>query len=167
MNIYYIKQKLSLKDKYLVYDVNDKPVLQVVGSSLTVSFERIFGNIFSIGHVLQVNNLQGEKEFLIKRKAGFIWKKYDVIINNEIISINQNKNFFIPKMHINTQCNNYLINGDILGKKFSILKDNVEIAHVSKKLLSLNDIYEVCVYEKDADKLAIAILIVIDNCYHN
>ncbi len=167
MNIYYIKQKLSLKDNYMIYDINDEPVLQVIGSSFTVTFERIFGNMFSIGHVLQVNDLKGEKQFIIKRKPGFIWKKYDITIDNDTICINQDKNLLIPKMHVKTQYNNYLISGDIFGKNFSIVKDNIKIAQISKKILSLRDIYEISVYEDNADKLAIAILIAIDSCYHN
>lgn len=167
MNTYYIKQKLSLKDKYLIYDINEKPILQVIGSSSTVTFERIFGNLFSIGHVLQVNNLQGEKQFIIKRKPGFLWKKYDIILKDVTISINQNKNLLIPKMHINTQSNNYLINGDIIGKNFSITKDGTKIAQISKKFLSLRDIYEICIYDENANELALAILIAMDNCYHN
>ncbi|MBU3251562.1 LURP-one-related family protein [Clostridium algidicarnis] len=167
MNIYYIKQKLSLKDKYMIYDINEKPVLQVTGSSLTVTFERIFGSLFSIGHILQVNNLEGEKQFIIKRKPGFLWKRYDIIIEGDTISVNQNKNLFVPKMYINARCSNCLIKGDILAKNFSITKDGVEIAQISKKTLSLQDIYEICVYEDHEDKLAIAILIAMDNCYHN
>ena len=167
MNIYYVKQKLSLTDNYMIYDIDEKPVLQVIGSSSTVTFERIFGNMFSIGHILQVNNLKGEKQFIIKRKPGFIWKKYEIIIDNDTICISQDKNLLIPKMHVKTQYNNYLINGDIFGKNFSILKDNIKIAQISKKFLSLRDIYEISVYEDYEDKLAIAILIAIDSCYHN
>ncbi len=167
MNTYYVKQKLSLNDKYLIYDINEKPVLQVIGSSSTVTFERIFGNLFSIGHTLQVNNLQGEKQFVIKRKPGFLWKKYDIIIDDDTISVIQNKNLLIPKIHIDTQSNSYLINGDIFCKNFSIIKDGIKIAQISKKFLSLRDVYEICVYEDNADKLALSILIVMDNCYHN
>jgi uncharacterized protein YxjI len=169
MNVYYLKQKISFKDKYLVYDINEEPVLQVIGDSNTVTLDRIFGNIFSIGHTLHINNLKGKTELRLKRKLGVIWKKYDVIneSNTTIAFIKQNKNLLIPKMYISSKYGDYLINGDVLGKNFTIIKDKVTVAKISKKLLSFGDTYKICVYENDTDKIIIAAVIAMDNCYHN
>lgn len=168
MSVYYIKQKISFKDKYLVYDINKDPILQIIGDSATVTLDRFFGNIFSVGHILHINNLKGNTEFILKKKPGFIWKKYEVIndSNNTIAFIKQNTNLLIPKMHISSKYGDYLINGDMLGKNFTIFKDALEVAKISKKLLSFGDTYEISIYEKDTEKIIIAAVIAMDNCYH-
>ncbi len=169
MDIYYLNQKIDITNgKYLVSDVNKQPILQVVESSLTGTLDRMFGNIFSIGHTLHINNLEGEEQVTLKKKVGFIWSYYDVVINNNIsASIQQNKDWFKPRFSIDSQYGTYTISGDIFAKHFTLIKDECAVAKVNKKSLSFTDSYEICVYEPDKYKLIIAIVLAIDNSVHN
>lgn len=169
MSIYYIKQRIvTIKDKYIIYDINKEPILEITGSSFTGIFDRFLGNVFSIGHALYINSLKGKTEFILKKKVGFIWSKYDMVDNNNIIaSMRRGKSLLVPKMNVNSEFGDYLITGDVLGEKFSIVKNKIEVAEVSKKRLSFGDSYKICVYENDTDKLIIAMVLAIDNCYHN
>lgn len=99
---------------------------------------------------------------------GFIWEKYDIIINNHVVaSISQEKTLITPKFNISTQNDIYIASSNLVAKKFSITKNNILVAEVNKKFFSLGDIYELNIYENGQDELFIAITIALDNSFHN
>lgn len=169
MSTYYMKQKIGFNDKYIIYDAKQEEVFIIEGDKRTVSLDRFFGNIFSLGHKLRINDLKGNTLFIVKRKPGFIWKDYEIIDFNKNKSalIRQKRNIFLPKMSIEIEGDNYLINGDIMARNFTISKDKSLMVQVSKKILSLGDIYEIMTYNNENDALILAIVVAIDNCYHN
>lgn len=169
MTVYSIEQEVfSTKDKYLVYDTDREQILEIIGERSTGGFDRFFGNFFSIGYKLYAKNLEGELQFVLNKKRGFIWKNYDVSIANNInVSICEEKNWFKFRLTVNSEYGTYIINGDMFAKYFTINKDGNVVAKVKRNSLSFGDTYEVCVYEEDRYKLFIAITIVIDNCNHN
>lgn len=169
MNMYYLNQKIDvIKDKYIVSDINKQPIFNIIGNSSTGTVDRIFGNFFSIGHTLYINNIDGEEKFIIKKKPGFIWSNYDMLIDNNIsASIHQDKSWLKPKFSVNSQYGKYTISGDSFAKHFTVNEDGNMVAKFDKKTLSLTDTYEICVYDPDVDNLIIAIVIAIDNSIHS
>ena len=68
MKTYYVKQKISLNDKYYVYDINDKPYLEIMSNNkLLTVIDRLLGNIFTLGNKLYVKYVDGEQLITIKK----------------------------------------------------------------------------------------------------
>ena len=51
MQTYYIRQKISLDDKYYVYDINNEPYIEIKSKNkLLTIIDRLFGGIFTLGN---------------------------------------------------------------------------------------------------------------------
>ncbi|WP_425445835.1 LURP-one-related/scramblase family protein [Dethiothermospora halolimnae] len=169
MSIYYMEQQtFSTKDKYQIYDTNRQQILEATGNRSTGTFDRVFGNFFSIGYTLNVNNIEGELVFTLNKKRGFIWSHYDMLVNKDLhASIQEEKSLFKSNLIINSSLGEYKVNGDVFAKNFTINKAQNTVAKIKKKTFSFGDSYEISVYEEDNYKLFIATAIAIDNCKHN
>lgn len=169
MSTYYIDEKVfSKKDKYFVYDIENKKVSQITENAFAGVFDRIFGSVFSIGHKLCINNLEGKEEFILKKRAGGLCPRYDLIVDNSIkATIKRDRKWIKPRYNVWGDYGTYLIEGDILGKKFNVKKDGIIYGRIHKKDFSLNDIYEICTYKNGRYELFISITLAIDNSIHN
>lgn len=170
MSIYYIKQKkISIRDIYHVYtDIKEKPILEVIDNNFWGFLDNMLGNIFSFPRNFTAKNTEEKDIFTVHKKMGFIWEKYDLIINSKVIaSISQEKTLAKPKIIVSTQNEKYTISSNVLAKKFLIKKNNILVCEINKKIFSLGDMYELHSYEREQDELFIAVTIAIDNSFHH
>lgn len=53
MKTYYIKQKISLNNKYYVYDATNEPYLEIISNNKVLTdIDRVLGGIFTFGNKL-------------------------------------------------------------------------------------------------------------------
>lgn len=170
MGKYYIKQSMiSINDRYRVYNMDNELILKAGSNYFGAMLDRLFGSFCSLGYTLTINDLEGKEHVKVKKKLGGIWKRYDIIKNNEkVASLNQCKTWFKPKLNIISIYDNYSVAADILAKSFSINTDNDrKVAEVFKKVFNLTDMYEIYTYDEDIDEIIIPLVLVLDNCWHN
>lgn len=168
MKVYYINQKtLSISDKYYIYDVNMQPFFEVTSNKLSSLWDCLLGNIISIGHTLNIKELGGNSSLVIKKKVGFFGQNYEIYNKNEkLASIHIQLKSFTPKVSIDSNKNHYLLKEDIFATTFSIYNKEMETATIKKNLLSMKDKYKVEIFDEANELLFLAIVLILDNTYH-
>lgn len=169
MQTYYIKQKISLNDKYYVYNANNEPYLEIKSNNtLLTVIDRLLGSIFTLGNKLYIKSLDGKEIVTIKKKFGFFKKEYDFYKGKNIIaSFKQHIVSMKPKISIITDNDEYLVKGDFMASNFTFSKNNIDIATVKKVLVGINDNYKLNILEDEDEIICLCILIAIDNSMHN
>ncbi len=157
MNTYYIKQKVfSLKDRYFVYDKDEQPVYEVNGK------------FFSVGAELTISDLNGSDLYRIKQRVLSFLGAYDIYENEHLCaSIKRQASFFRPKLTVESNENNYKIEGDFWDYNFSITKDGHTIGLIKKEWFTFGDSYKLTVNDSESEALFITLVIAIDHCLHN
>lgn len=169
MKTYYIKQKISLNDKYYVYDATNEPYLEIISNNKVLTdIDRVLGGIFTFGNKLYIKSLDGKELLTIKKKFGFFKQEYDFYTGEKIIaSFKQHILSMTPKISIISNNNQYLVKGDLMAKSFNFYKNNINIAVVKKVIFSINDSYKINILNDEDEIICLAILIAIDNSIHN
>lgn len=169
MLTYYIKQKmLSIRDKYYVYDNNHEQVFEIRQNNFLGFLDKLLGSIFSLNLDLFIYNINGQEVIKIHKKMGFIWEKFSISNNKNIIAdITQEKSLALPKINITTENCNYVASTTPLSRHFTIKKDEELVCEIQKKRLSLTDYYEITVYDELNYLLFISTAIAIDNSFYN
>lgn len=169
MKTYYIRQRISLDDKYYVYDVNNEPYIEIKSKNkLLTIIDRLFGGIFTLGNKMYMKYLDGKEIITIIKKSGFLKEEYALYNGGkEIATLKQHIIALKPKISIITQNDNYLINGDLMAKNFTIYKNNINIAQIKKTIFNLKDNYKINIFDDKEKFICISFLIVIDNSIHN
>ena len=168
MKVYSINQKtLSISDKYYIYDVNMQPSFEVTSKKLSSLWDCLLGNIISIGHTLNIKEIGGDSSVVIKKKVGFFSQNYEIYNKNEkLASIHIQLKSFAPKISIDCNKNHYLLKGDIFATTFSIHNKEMETAKIKKSLLSMKDKYKIEIFDEANELLFLAIVLILDNSYH-
>ncbi len=158
MKTYYIKQKISLSDKYYVYDANNEPYLEIISNNkLLTIIDRLLGSIFTFGNKLT-----------IKKKVRFLKNEYDLYNKeNKIASLKQHIISIKPKISIIANNDNYLINGDLMARSFTISKNNIDVAQINKSMFNFKDSYKIDIFEEKDELICLSLLIAIDNSINN
>lgn len=169
MKTYFIQQKLmAANEKYHIYDSNNKPCLEVLANGLMAFLDNLCGSVFSFGHKIYIKNLDGIEFAIINKRTGFLMEKYDVFCGGKnIASIKRQMKAFKPKFLISTDTDDYVINGDVMGRRFTISNRELEVAKVKKTTFDITDKYEINIFEDDNDELFLAMVIAMDNSIHN
>lgn len=169
MNIYNIEQKIiGFKQMYSIYNQDSTLYLQVTYSRSSFIIDRILGGILSIGCKLNISDLDGNEYVTIKKYCGVLLEKYDIFYDGiKIAQIKQLISATKPKFIISTENNTYEINGDIMAKDFTVIKDGISLAKISKRRFNVKDRYKLEIFKLDYEKVIIASVICIDNSIHN
>lgn len=169
MKTYYIEQKfIASNDKYYIYDINNKPYLEVVTNGVLAGLDRVCGSIFSVGHKLYIKKVDGSKFSIIKKRAGLLLEEYTLTYGeNNIASIKQNMITIKPKISIVTKGDNYLISGDIMAKEFIISRNATNVARITKSTFQIKDKYKVDIFEENNEELLLSAVIAIDKSIVN
>lgn len=169
MKTYYINQKIfTISDKYYIYDINMQPFFEVRSNKLASLWDNFLGNIISIGHQLTITEMTGNPLLTIKKKVGFFGQDYEIYDQNEkISSIHTHLKTIKPKISIQLNETNYSLKGDILGNKFSIYQNEIEVAKITKKRLDYKDRYKIDIFDETHELLFLCTVIILDNSYHN
>lgn len=149
MSKYYINQKFSLRDRFVIKDENMDDAFIADGK------------FFSIGKQITLKSMRGEELLLIKEKVLTLLSKFDFFIGNQLVcEMKQEFKFF--KKSYNIVSPDWHIEGDIWALNYEILDGRKTIATIKKKWFSFMDAYEVDVLEEDAVELVLGIVIAID-----
>lgn len=169
MKTYYIKQKLSLNDKYYVYDDNNEAYLEIISNNkLLTVIDRLLGGIFTFGNKLYIKSLDGKEFVTIKKKFGFFKEEYDFYSDKKIVaSLKQHIVSMKPKISIISDNDRYLVKGDLMARNFTFYKNNISIATVKKVPFSIKDSYKINILNDEDEIICLAMLIAIDNSIHN
>ena len=153
---YVIKQKLlSLADGFMIKDANEQDVFQVKGK------------VLSLGKKLTVSDLQGNEICYIEQKLMKLMPEYNISVNGQqVMNIKQKMALLKKKIEITGSTGNFTVGGDFFGFDFTIVKDNMPVATISKKLLKMADTYTVDINDNENQPLMLAVAIVMDMIFH-
>lgn len=125
------------------------------------------GKLFSFGKKLYLRNAMGQ-ELFIKQRLFRIRPRFDFYVNDERIAVVKRRLFpiFMKRYKINTEDFGKLkIKGNIIAWKFSIESEDGVLATVNKKF-TVNDIYEVDIFNKNFEALGLGIAVMLDAIHH-
>lgn len=145
----YIKQKLfSFKDRFNIKDENEVDVLQVEGK------------IFSFGKQLSIQTMGFEQVAYVKQKVLNFLPTFEITVNDEVHILKKQFTFFKPAYALPSL--NIRIEGNFTQHQYTILREDLVIANISKAFFSFVDSYEVEILDNQDMNIVIAIVIAID-----
>lgn len=168
MKTYYINQKtMSISDRYYIYDVGMQPSFEVTSNKLSSLYDRLFGNIISIGHTLELKDLNGTTLSIIKKRYGFVIGNYDIYQQNgKLASIHTHFAVINPKISISTSKTNYTLKGNLMARDFTIYNEERKVAQITKTPFNIKDKYTIKIFDDEHELLYLSSVIAIDNSYH-
>jgi len=154
---YIIKQKIfSLGDSFSIKDEYGNDIF-IVRSQL-----------LSFGNKLRIFDLAGNELAYIEQQVFRFMPEYNIFIAGEhIANVKKKFAFFKNDFVISSSGNQYYVDGDFWAHEFSIYKNGVPVARISKQFFSFTDTYGVDIAD-DQDQIGIlALAIVIDMVCHD
>ena len=151
MNLY-IKQKVfSFKDKFNVYDERGE---------IKYTAE---GEIFTLGRKLHIKDTSGREVIYIKQRLLTFLPKYEIsVLDGEVVEIV--KNFTIFKHSYTIPDWNIVIRGDFFAHEYEVLRNENQIAHLSKEWFTWGDTYAINIADPRDELIALASILVVDCC---
>lgn len=149
MTKYYMNQKLSLRDRFIIKDeqMEDAFVAE--------------GEFFTLGKKIKLYTNTGEEVLFIRQKIWTILSKYEFFVGEELIcEMKQEFTFFKSRYNILTP--NWKITGDVWAHNYEIRDDLGIIATINKKWFSFMDAYEINIYQEEYIELVLGVIIAID-----
>ena len=145
----YIKQKLfTFKDRFNIKDENEVDILQVEGK------------VFSFGKQLSIKTMDLEEVAYVKQKVLNFLPTFEITVGDEVHVLKKQFTFFKPAYALPSL--NIRIEGNFTAHQYTILREDLVIANISKAFFSFADSYEVDILEDKDMKIVIAIVIAID-----
>lgn len=137
----------------------------------TVSIKDENGNVLynvknakkiSFGYnVLLIDSSGVEKYNIVKKGIG---SKYKVFENEvEILEMKKTASLLKPKVSIKSSRGNFSVNGNYYKHKYTLNRDNQEVAIISKKMINLKNEYYFDSNETEDIELLFIISIILDN----
>ena len=144
------KQKMmSLAGKYEVYDEEGQVAYKIQGR-------------IRIPKRYEISNAQGEKIAMLKSKFFDFMPQFRLFIDNqEVGRVKKKFTFFTQKFKVD--CNDWKIDGNILGWNYSIVDaNNALVASMEKKLWHMTDQYVLNIVDPKDALLVLMIVLAID-----
>ncbi|MGI6085320.1 MAG: LURP-one-related/scramblase family protein [Acetivibrionales bacterium] len=153
----YIKQKVfSFGDKYNIFNEEGQPVFSVQGE------------VFTFGAKIHIYDAAGTEVIFIEQKLFRFLPEYHIYSGDTLSAIIKKEfSFFIPKLNIQSEYGDYTLVGNLFGRDFSILRNDIVVGELHKAWLSWGDSYELIINNDDDIPLFCALTIAIDHCIHN
>jgi uncharacterized protein YxjI len=153
----YLKQKVfSIGDKYNIFDADGNVVFSVKGQ------------VFSFAPKFFMYDEFDNELFMIQKKLMSFMGKYEIYEQGLLSAVvTRELTFFSPKLNVEGRNGSYSVSGDVFSWSFEIENGGRNSAHISKKLLSWGDSYEISVYNDDEAPFICALVIALDNLFHN
>ncbi|NLX77036.1 MAG: hypothetical protein GXZ01_06645 [Clostridiaceae bacterium] len=128
----------------------------------------VYGKIFSLGNKLYLNDLQGRELYYIEQRLFRFLPEYTIYQNgNPVARVKKNFTLFRPSFDISSVFGNYNISGNFWAYDFTIFKNGAPVAVISKKWFSFSDTYGVSIDDKEDAAFILALVIVLDQVYHD
>ncbi len=126
------------------------------------------GKVFALGNKLRIYDMQGQELVYIEQKLFRFLPEYSIYYKDQLYAVVKKEfTFFRPKFNIHSALGSYAVEGNIWAMDFSILRDQVSIARVSKKWFAWADTYGVEIDEQEDYPFMLALVIVIDQVLYD
>ncbi|CAF0915802.1 unnamed protein product [Adineta steineri] len=107
----------------------------------------------------------GKERFIVKHEILNLMSTWKISAagSEKVLGTFENKLDFIGStMEVNGEFGHFLIEGEFLNHEFTIKKDHEKVAEISKKLLKLENTYELTVFGKVDRALMVLFTIIVD-----
>jgi uncharacterized protein YxjI len=154
---YIVRQKVfSLADQFSIKDEFEN-----------VRFV-VKGEFFTMGKKLHLEDNNGNALFFIKQKLFNFLPVYEIYQGEMIFATLRKKlSFLKPKIEIDQNGTPYLISGDAFSHEFTIFRNDIAVAAISKKWFAFSDTYGIEITGNENDAFILAMAICIDEIiYH-
>ena len=127
------------------------------------------GKFLSIGHKLNIEDLNGNSIYYIEQKLFRFLPEYYIYDSKDtqVAKVKKQFTFFKPKFEIESNYGDYELNGNILDHNFEITKNNSICAVISKKWFSLSCTYGIDINENEDHAFILSLIIVLDKVIDN
>ena len=151
-----VRQKIfSFADRFNITDEVGTPKYQVEGK------------FFTIGKKLDIYDMQENHLIYIEQEIFRFLPEYYLHENDEVVAkVKKELTFFKPKVNIESKYGDFTIDGSVFAYNFTVSKDGIVVARISKEFLSFSDTYGVEIYG-DNEAFLLALVIVIDQIFHD
>jgi len=153
---FYIKQKVfSFGDKFSILDEQQNEVYQVKGK------------VFSLQNNIDFLDMHGNVILKANKKVFQILPKYTIynVEDMPLVTI-QRKFALTPKFDVLKGSEELTIEGSLFAHSFTIYRNGVDVASITKKILSFGDFYEINLATPHEIELYLFMVIVIDQVIH-
>ena len=145
----YIKQKLiSFVDRFSVKDETKTDVFYVEGRA------------FSFGKQLSIQTMDFKEVAFVRQKVFNFLPTFEIKLNQETHLLKKQFTFFTPIYTVPSL--RIRVEGNFIGHHYTILRDDIVIAKISKAILSFVDHYEVEIISDNDIEIILAIVMAID-----
>ena len=146
----YMKQKmLSVNEKFAVTDDKGKTVYSVHGS------------LFKLSKSFTMVNKKQEKIGKVTKELFKLMPKFVVEVEGkETVRIEKQLTLFKSKYRIFSD--DIQVDGDILGKHFTVYQGKKKVAVINQKWLAMTSTYEMAIYNEDYEHLIVLLVAAID-----
>lgn len=145
-----------------------------LGDNFTIKNEygedcfRVYGKIFSLGNKLHLTDLQDRELYYIEQRLFRFLPEYNIYQNGTPVAhVKKTFSLFRPNFEITSVYGKYSISGNFFAYDFTIFKNGDPVAVISKKWFSFSDTYGVSVDDREDAAFILALVIVIDQVYHD
>lgn len=129
---------------------------------------RVYGKILSFGNKLHLTDLQDRELYYIEQRLFRFMPEYTIYQNGkDVAKVKKIFTLFRPSFDIQSVYGNYNIDGNFFAYDFSIFKDGAPVATISKKWFSFSDSYGVSVSDNEDAAFILALVIVLDQVFHD
>ena len=145
----FMKQKLTITNKFDIFDQNEATVYHVDGdlTGLSYSIKR-----------------NGEEVLKIKKKMIAVMPSYTIEKNkDEIGKLKKKMKFTNPEVNGTINGKEVVIAGDLLGYDFDIQLGGTTIGHVDKDMAHWTDCFRIQIFDSSARDIMVAMAIICDN----
>ncbi len=157
MKHFYMKQKVfSFRDRYKVFDEEQNVVFHCEGK------------LFSLSKKMKmIEDATDQAIYHFRKKIISLLPVYYLSDSTEKqIAVIKRRFSFRPKVEIESDNGNFMIDGDYFGHNFTLFEDNNEVASVTKKWVSWGDSYEIAIHNEKQSQFFVALIILIDRIFH-
>ena len=127
------------------------------------------GRVFSFGDKLTFTDRDGNEVALIDQKLLSLGPQYEIIRGGKVVAVVKKHLFSLLRARFTVDVpgpDDLEARGNFLDHEYTFERGGHDVAHVSKKWLSLSDSYAVDVSEGEDDVLILASAVVIDLVSH-
>jgi uncharacterized protein YxjI len=154
---YLVKQRIfSFGDSYTIKDEagNDRFIVK--------------GEVFTLGHKLTILDTIGTELIYIEQELFHFRPTFNIYEKgNYVATVKKEISFFTASFSIESTWGNYTIEGQIFSHEFSILRNGVGIAQVSKEWFTFSDSYGIEIEDNENQEFILSLVIVLDEILYS
>ena len=129
---------------------------------------KVYGRIFSFGNKLHLTDMQDRELYYIEQRLFRFLPEYTIYQNGTpVAQVKKNFTLFRPSFDISSIYGDFNIDGNFFAYDLTIFKNGSPAAIISKQWFSFSDTYGVSVSDNEDPAFILALVIVLDQIYHD